>query len=134
GTVAQVIKMLRMPDGNTTIIIQGKRRFKLDACIQTEPYIKCNVKPFPEIMANTGDKEFIALVASLKDLALQIIQHSPNIPSDAAFAIRNIESHTFLINFICSNMNLDVPKKQQLLEIADHKERATKVLEHLDKE
>src|SRR4051812_14610314 len=134
GTVAQVLKLLRMPDGNTTIIIQGKRRFKLDECIQVEPYIRCKVKPFPEKAANVTDKEFIALVASLKDLALQIIQNSPNIPSDAAFAIRNIESHTFLINFICSNMNLDVTKKQELLEIVDHKERATKVLEHLDKE
>jgi ATP-dependent Lon protease len=134
GTVAQVLKMLRMPDGNTTIIIQGKRRFRLDECITTEPYIRCKVKSFPEVTHNITDKEFVALVASLKDLALQIIQNSPNIPSDSAFAIRNIESHTFLINFICSNMNLDVPKKQQLLEIVDHKERATLVLEHLDKE
>ncbi len=123
-----------MPDGNTTISIQGKRRFKLDECMQVDPYIRCKVKPFPESAASANDKEFVALVASLKDLALQIIQNSPNIPSDAAFAIRNIESHTFLINFICSNMNLDVSKKQELLEIADHKERATRVLEHLDKE
>lgn len=134
GTVAQVIKMLRMPDGNTTIIIQGKKRFKLDECVQTEPYIRCKVVPFPEQVANTADKEFMALVGSLKDLALQIIQHSPNIPSDAGFAIRNIESHSFLINFICSNMNLDVAKKQELLEIADHKERSTRVLEYLTKE
>jgi ATP-dependent Lon protease len=134
GTVAQVLKLLRMPDGNTTIIIQGKRRFRLDECIQVDPYIRCKVKPFPESSVSANDKEFVALVASLKDLALQIIQNSPNIPSDAAFAIRNIESYTFLINFICSNMNLDVSKKQELLEIADHKERATRVLEHLDKE
>jgi len=134
GTVAHVLKMLRMPDGNTTIIIQGKRRFKLDKCVQSEPYIRCTVKAFPETKASTTDKEFMAVVASLKDLALQIIQQSPNIPSDAAFAIRNIESHTFLINFISSNSNLDVIKKQELLEIADHKERATRVLEHLSKE
>jgi len=134
GTVAQVIKMLRMPDGNTTIIIQGKRRFKLDECVQTEPYIRCKIVPFPEKSANTADKEFMAIVGSLKDLALQIIQHSPNIPSDAGFAIRNIESHSFLINFICSNMNLDVSKKQELLEIEDHKERANRVLEYLSKE
>ena len=134
GTVAHVLKMLRMPDGNTTIIIQGKRRFKLDKCVQSEPYIRCTVKAFPETKASTTDKEFMAVVASLKDLALQIIQQSPNIPSDAAFAIRNIESHTFLINFISSNSNLDVGKKQELLEIADHKERATRVLEHLSKE
>ena len=134
GTVAQVIKMLRMPDGNTTIIIQGKKRFRLDECMQTEPYIRCKVLPFPEKNSNAADSEFMALVGSLKDLALQIIQHSPNIPSDAGFAIRNIESHSFLINFICSNMNLDVAKKQELLEIIDHKERANLVLEYLTKE
>lgn len=134
GTVAQVLKMLRMPDGNTTIIIQGKRRFKLNDCVQTEPYIRCKVKPFPEQSVNSTDKEFAALVASLKDVALQIIHNSPNIPSDAGFAIKNIESQTFLINFICSNMNLDVSKKQELLEIVDHKERATLILEYLHKE
>lgn len=134
GTVAHVLKMLRMPDGNTTIIIQGKRRFQLDKCIQTEPYIRCTVNPIPETAANPTDKEFIALIGSLKDLALQIIQHSPNIPSDAAFAIRNIESHSFLINFISSNMNLDVETKQSLLEITNHKDRANKVLELLSKE
>ena len=134
GTVAQVMKMLRMPDGNTTIIIQGKRRFKLNECVQSEPYIRCSVLPFPEKGANAADKEFNAVVSSLKDVALQIIQQSPNIPSDAAFAIRNIESQAFLINFISSNMNLDVITKQTLLEIVDHKERATKVLEFLSKE
>lgn len=134
GTVAHIMKMLRMPDGNTTVIIQGKKRFKLDQLQQTEPYIRCTIVPFPEVLASKTDKEFPALVGSLKDMALQIIQQSPNIPSDAAFAIRNIESHSFLINFISSNMNLDVSKKQELLEIADQKERATKVLEHLTKE
>jgi len=134
GTVAHILKMLRMPDGNTTVIIQGKKRFRLDQLKQSEPYIRCSVVPFPEIIAAKADKEFPALVGSLKDMALQIIQQSPNIPSDAAFAIRNIESHSFLINFISSNMNLDVSKKQELLEIADQKERGTKVLEHLTKE
>jgi len=134
GTVAQIMKMLRMPDGNTTVIIQGKKRFKLDKLQQSDPYIRCTVVPFPEVIASKTDKEFPALVGSLKDMALQIIQQSPNIPSDAAFAIRNIESHSFLINFISSNMNLDVSKKQELLEIADQKERATKVLEHLTRE
>lgn len=134
GTVAQIMKMLRMPDGNTTVIIQGKKRFKLDKLQQSDPYIRCTIVPFPEVVAGKTDKEFPALVGSLKDMALQIIQQSPNIPSDAAFAIRNIESHSFLINFISSNMNLDVSKKQELLEIADQKERATKVLEHLTKE
>jgi ATP-dependent Lon protease len=134
GTVANVLKMLRMPDGNTTIIIQGKKRFRLKELLQTEPYIKATVEAITDIVPKKNEKEFDALVSSLKDLALQIIQHSPNIPSDSAFAIRNIESKSFLINFISSNMNLDVVKKQQLLEIADLKERATRVLEHLTKE
>ncbi len=134
GTVANVLKMLRMPDGNTTIIIQGKRRFEIESLVQSEPYITCRVRALEEFGVASEDKEFMAMVASLKDLALQIIQHSPNIPSDAAFAIRNIESPSFLINFISSNMNLDVHKKQELLEIADHKKRATHVLEYLSKE
>ncbi|MFM8433122.1 MAG: endopeptidase La [Bacteroidota bacterium] len=134
GTVANVLKMLRMPDGNTTIIIQGKRRFEIHEQIQSDPYITCRVKAIPEIPVSSDDKEFMATVSSLKDLALQIIQNSPNIPSDAAFAIRNIESPSFLINFISSNMNLDVLMKQQLLEIDDHKSRAVQVLEHLSKE
>ena len=134
GTVANVLKMLRMPDGNTTIIIQGKRKFEIKEQVQVEPYITCKVKPVPDIPASADDKEFLAAVASLKDLALQIIEQSPNIPSDAAFAIRNIESPSFLINFISSNMNLDVVKKQELLEIPDHKLRALQVLEHLSKE
>ncbi|MFM7727282.1 MAG: LON peptidase substrate-binding domain-containing protein, partial [Flavobacteriales bacterium] len=134
GTVANVLKMLRMPDGNTTIIIQGKRRFEIQEQVQVDPYITCRVKAIPEIPISADDKEFMATVASLKDLALQIIQNSPNIPSDAAFAIRNIESPSFLINFISSNMNLDVMKKQELLEIADHKVRALQVLEHLSQE
>lgn len=134
GTVAQILKMLRMPDGNTTAIIQGKRRFELKEVFQTEPYLKSFIHVIPEKYPDSKDKEFIALVGSLKDLALQIIQHSPNIPSDAAFAIRNIESHTFLINFIASNMNLDVALKQSLLEISNQKERATRVLEFLTKE
>jgi len=134
GTIAQILKMLRMPDGNTTVIIQGKRRFELQDVIQTEPYLRSTVKTIPEKYPDASDKEFLALVGSLKDLALQIIHHSPNIPSDAAFAIRNIESTTFLINFIASNMNLDVALKQGLLEIAVQKERATRVLEFLTKE
>lgn len=103
GTVANVMKMLRMPDGNTTIIIQGKRRFQLEQPVQTEPYIRCKVRSFPEPAVQGDDKEFGASVSSLKDMALQIIQQSPNIPSDAAFAIRNIESPSFLINFISSD-------------------------------
>jgi ATP-dependent Lon protease len=134
GTVGNVLKMLRMPDGNTTVIIQGKKRFKIDELQQTEPYIKAKVTHEEDIKPAKNNKEFVALVSTLKDLALKIIEQSPNIPSDAAFAIRNIESNTFLVNFISSNMNLDVMKKQELLEIADVKVRANKALELLTKE
>lgn len=134
GTVAQMLKMLRMPDGNTTVIIQGKRRFEVKEVVQTEPYFKCTVTPFEEIRPAKNDKEFAALISALKDLALQIIQQSPNIPSEAAFAIKSIENHSFLVNFISSNMNADVSLKQKLLEIPDLRERANLVLEHLTKE
>ncbi len=134
GTVANIIKMLRMPDGNTTVIIQGKRRFELKEIKQTDPYIKASVTPFTETRPKKDDQEFIAVVSSLKDLALQIVKHSPNIPSEAGFALRNIESPSFLINFISSNMNAPVAEKQKMLEVLDLKERATLVLANLTKE
>jgi ATP-dependent Lon protease len=134
GTVAFILKMLRMPDGNTTVIIQGKRRFQMMEMVQNEPYIKAKISPLADKKPQKNEKEFVALVDSLKDLSLQIIQQSPNIPSEAGFAIRNIESPSFLINFISSNMNADVDKKQKMLELIDVKERANKVLEYLTKE
>jgi ATP-dependent Lon protease len=134
GTVAYIIKMLRMPDGNTTVIIQGKKRFKINEVVQTDPYLKAVITPFNETKPAKSEKEFAALVGSLKDLALQIINQSPNIPSEAAFAIKNIESPSFLINFISSNMNAPVAEKQKMLEVIDLKERATFVLQHLSKE
>ena len=134
GTVAYIIKMLRMPDGNTTVIIQGKTRFELKEVTQTEPYIKSTINAFSEIKPIKGDKEFDALVGSLKDLALQIIKQSPHIPSESGFAIRNIESPSFLINFISSNMNAIVADKQKMLEVANLKDRATLVLGFLTKE
>jgi ATP-dependent Lon protease len=102
--------------------------------VQQEPYLKATIVPFEETRPSKTEKEFLALVASLKDLALQIIQKSPNIPSEAAFAIKNIESPSFLINFISSNMNAPVAEKQKMLEVADLKDRATFVLQHLSKE
>ncbi len=134
GTVAQILRMLRMPDGNTTVIIQGKRRFKIKNIVQEDPYLKAQIEPFVDHTKVETDQEFGAIVDSLKDISMQIIQSSPNIPSEASFAIRNIESPSFLINFISSNMNADVEKKQMLLEMDDLKDRATKVLEHLTKE
>lgn len=134
GTVANIIKMLRMPDGNTTVIIQGKRRFKINEVFTTEPYLKASIIPISDKKHVITDKEFVALIDSLRDLSLQIITQSPNIPTEASFAIKNIESPSFLINFISSNMNADVAKKQQLLEMVDLKERATMVLEYLTRE
>jgi len=134
GTVANIVKILQMPDGNTTVIIQGKKRFELKRMIQTEPYFKAEVKQY-ETMENVDkNSEFTALMSSLKDLSIQIIKQSPNIPSDAAFAIKNIESPVFLVNFISSNLNIDIEEKQHLLEISDFLERAKTVLSSLTKE
>jgi ATP-dependent Lon protease len=133
GTVALIIKMLQMPDGNTTVIIQGKQRFRLNEEVQTDPYIKASIQKFEEVRPK-ADKEFKALMASIKEMAMQIIQLSPNIPSEAGIAINNIESSSFLINFISSNMNAEVSAKQHMLEVANLHERAKMVLEHLTQE
>ena len=133
GTVAMIIKILQMPDGNTTVIIQGKQRFKLAQLIQSEPYIKANIERFEE-KKHKSSREFNALISSIKEMALQIIQLSPHIPSEAGIAIKNIESPAFLINFISSNLNADLAFKQQLLETANLDKRAAKVLEQLNAE
>jgi ATP-dependent Lon protease len=134
GTIAYIVKMLRMPDGNTTAIIQGKRRFEIGEITQQEPYIKAKINLLAEIKPEKDDREFNALISSIKDLALQVIRLSPHIPQEAGIAIRNIESVSFLINFISSNLNVLVAEKQQILEIVDLKERATIVLSHLTRE
>lgn len=134
GTVARIIRMFKMPDGNTTVIIQGKKRFEIDEVIEEEPFMKARVNIIAENKATRETQKFTALIESIKDMALKIIKESPNIPSEAAFALKNIESNTFLLNFISSNMNLDVDKKQSLLEIRDMKERANQVLKHLHDE
>ena len=133
GTVAVIVKMLQMPDGNTTVIIQGKNRFQLVEEVQSEPYLKASVQKFEEIRPKV-DKEFKAMVSSVKELAMQIIQFSPNIPSEASIAIKNIDSIPFLINFISSNMNATVADKQLMLEVANLRDRATLVLTHLSAE
>ncbi|MDB5007256.1 MAG: endopeptidase La [Mucilaginibacter sp.] len=130
GTIALIIKMLQMPDGNTTVILQGKKRFILKDEVQSVPYIKATIEPFKEIK-HKNDKEFKAMVSSIKDMAMNIIQLSPNMPSEAGIAIRNIESTSFLINFISSNMNADMTAKQHLLEESNLRTRANLVLEHL---
>lgn len=134
GTVAHIIKMLRMPDGNTTVILQGKRRIVIGEAIQTEPYITALVTPLTETFPKKNDQEFAAIIASVKDTALQIIRNNPNLPQEAQIAIRNIESNSFLINFISSNMNAEVKEKQAVLEIPDLSARATQVLKLLSKE
>ncbi|MBI2723038.1 MAG: endopeptidase La [Bacteroidetes bacterium] len=134
GTVAFIIKMLRMPDGNTTIIIQGKRRFKIDKFIQTEPYHKARVSAFDEEKPLKTDQEFQAIISNLKETSVQIVKLSPNIPSDAGFAINNIDSPTFLVNFISSNMSAKTDEKQKMLEVPNLKERSLLVLEFLNKE
>ena len=134
GTVARIIRMFKMPDGNTTVIIQGKKRFKIQEVLEEEPYMKARVEIIGENRQKEEDPKFAALIDSIKDMALKIIKESPNIPSEAAFALKNIESDTFLLNFISSNMNLEVEKKQELLEIVDMKGRANMVLKHLHDE
>ncbi|MDD2984331.1 MAG: endopeptidase La [Crocinitomicaceae bacterium] len=131
GTVAQIIRLLRMPDGSTTAIIQGKRKFKIDTPLQTLPYMKAKVKYLKEKNVNVKSSEMEVMFKSVKEQALHIIQESPNIPSEASFAIGNIDSPSFLVNFISSNMNADVAKKQEVLEQLDLKKRTYMVLEHL---
>ena len=134
GTVASILKILQMPDGNTTVIIQGKKRFSLLKMVQEDPYFKASVEKLEPPKSIVKDKKFNALISSLKDISLQIIKQSPNIPSDAGFAINNIESHSFLVNFMSSNLNINIIEKQKLLEISDLKKRANMVLASLTKE
>ena len=134
GTVAHILKMLRMPDGNITAIIQGRKRFELGEMMQEEPFYKASVTELVEAKPSKSDKEFKALVDSVKDLALNIIELSPNIPTEATIAIKNIESTSFLINFVSSNMNISLKEKQNLLENTDLFDRANKALSLLIKE
>jgi len=134
GTVARIIKMLRMPDGTNTVILQGQRRFSWDEIVQEDPYHKASVKAFGGGEELPNNKSTQALIESLKELAIEIIEMSPTIPSEAAGAIKNIERLSFLVNFIGSNMNASVKAKQELLEIEGLEDRANKVLQMLHKE
>ena len=134
GTVAHILKTLKMPDGNITAVIQGRKRFKLEEIKNIEPYYKATVSDLNEVKPKQEDKEFNALVSSIKDLALRIIEESPNIPTEASIAIKNIKNNSFVINFVSSNMNLGISDKQMLLEEVDLKKRAVAVLEFLTKE
>lgn len=131
GTVAQIVRLLKMPDGSTTVIIQGKKRFKLTQPVQSEPYMRSTVEYLTELPFDKDSQEMEIMFSSIKEQALTIIRENPNIPTEASFAIGNIDSPTFLVNFISSNMNADVSKKQAMLEELDMKKRALMVLEHL---
>ncbi len=134
GVVARIIKILQMPDGNTTAIIQGKKRFRIEEITQLDPYIKARVSNYETVTKYPETKAFEALIESVKDIAIQIVEKSPELPSEASFALKNIESPIFLINFVSSNLNMETKEKQRLLEITDIEERASKVLEQLTKE
>jgi ATP-dependent Lon protease len=134
GTVAQILRVLTMPDGNTTIIIQGKKRFEIEQVISEEPYIKAKIKKVIEEKSLQDTSEFSAIVESIKELALKIIRESQSIPSEASFAIKNIQSHAFLINFVSSNMSLTVQEKQGILSKANIKERALLCLQFMNVE
>ena len=134
GTVARLIKILQMPDGNTTAIIQGKKRFEIIEMTQKDPYFKAEVKGFEKSNVIPDNDVFKALISSVKDIAIQIIEKSPAIPSEAVFALNNIESAVFLVNFVSSNLNIDNEKKQKLLEMTDLEAKSRKVLELLTKE
>ncbi len=131
GTIGQIVKLLEMPDGSTTAIIQGRRRMIIGSLVSDNPYFVARVKTLPEARPEPHSKDFNAIVGSLKDLSLKIIKINPNISPEASFAIKNIENNTYLINFICSNTDIKVQDKQKLLEINSMRERGLMLLEFL---
>lgn len=134
GVVANILKVLKMPDGNITVIIQGKKRFEINEVLTQEPYLTASIFEVGELKPIKKDAEFTTIVESIKDLSLRIIKENPNLPSEASFAIKNIESPSFLVNFISSNMNLSVEEKQKLLAINDLKDRALETLKYMNLE
>ncbi|WP_209405612.1 endopeptidase La [Pseudozobellia sp. WGM2] len=134
GTVARILRVLKMPDGNTTVILQGKKRFEIAEMLTEKPYMTATVREVTEERGDQHGQEFLAIIESIKELALKIIRDNPNIPSEASFAIKNIQSNSFLINFVSSNLNLDVKEKQELLEINSLRERALATLKYMNLE
>jgi len=134
GTVARIVKMLRMPDGSNTVIIQGKRRCRMGEVVREEPYLRAKVTPFPEAEVDWSDTEKEALQQSLQEMSMEVIRHSPNLPSEAAIAIKNIDSLRFLVHFIAANMNAEKEQKQSLLEVEGLKDRVEKVMGLLGEE
>ena len=133
GTVAEVLKILEMPDGSTTVIIQGKRRFRVMEYVSDDPYFKARVEILNDIVP-ADNNEFAAIVGSLKDLSIKIAHFSANVPPEATFAVKNIENSTFLINFICSNTDIGVADKQKLLEIDNLRDRGVQAISYLVRE
>ena len=127
GTIAKIVQLIKMPDGGTTIIIQGKRRFEIEEIVQSDPYYKAKVKILIDETPKK-DKSFDALINNIKELAGQIIGLSPNMPSEASIVLKNIESPSFLVHFVSSNLNAELKDKQQLLEINNFNERAEMLL------
>ena len=134
GTVARILRVLQMPDGNTTVIIQGKKRFEVAEVLTEKPYMTATIREAKEERPDAMNPEFMAIIESVKELALKIIKDNPNIPSDASFAIKNIQSNSFLINFVSSNLSVDVETKQELLEIPSLQERALAMLKYMNVE
>jgi ATP-dependent Lon protease len=134
GTIAQILKILEMPDGSTSVIIQGKKRFDIVDYTQEFPYFKARIKPLEDIQPQDDSVEFSAIIGSLKDLSIKIAQFSMHISPEASFAVKNIENSTFLINFVCSNTDLKVEEKQVLLGISDIKERGIQAISYLVRE
>jgi ATP-dependent Lon protease len=130
GTIARIVKLIKMPDGGTTIIIQGKVRFSIESIVEEEPYFKAAIKALAEEAA-PQDEDFNAYVASIKELAAQIIQLSPNIPAEAGIILRNIENPAFLVHFVSSNLNTDIREKQRLLETDPLRQRADLLMQLL---
>jgi ATP-dependent Lon protease len=134
GTVGYIIKILEMPDGSISVIIQGKKRFELGEMETNVPYFVARINTLDEIKPEKGDKEFEAILSSLRDVSLKILKLSANVPPEASFALRNIESSSFLINYICSNSEISLEERQKLLETAFLKERGILLLQYLNRE
>ena len=133
GTVAKIVKLIKMPDGGTTIIIQGKNRFLIESIFEEDPYFKAKIKKLEE-EESPKDEDFNAYIANIKDLAADIVHLSPNIPTEASIILRNIENPAFLIHFVSSNLNTDIKDKQRLLELNQIRQRADLLMQLLQKE
>ena len=134
GTVARILKILKMPDGNTMVVLQGKKRFEIRELVQEKPYLKARVQEMVEVFPDPEESEFSAIIDSIKDISLRIIKENPNIPTEASFAIKNIQSNSFLVNFVSSNLNLSTEEKQELLNINSLKDRAFATLKKMNRE